>query len=250
MVTRTDGKFQLYEEEMHYIDIEALKLDTKRTTDKNIFFKDKYASYKFYIAKSTLYKQFICENPIIEFDVEILDNPFDFLLSKEKQKYYVGHEHEEQYDQVYLPLYSAQSGKVEAQSGLNQWAASGRLRHQDEVYIPIPAWIHQQFEGFFPYDRKTDKKNPFILVLPDGKELDAKVCQGGGKGFMTKPNRHLGHWILRTVLQVTPFVPVTYDDLDKAGIDSVLITKLEDYKFQINFAAKGSYKDFEEDYKK
>ncbi|MBS3678924.1 NgoFVII family restriction endonuclease [Ornithinibacillus massiliensis] len=248
LVTRKDGRFEIHEEEMHYIDMNTLKLDKKKTTDKNIFFKDKYAHYKFYIAKSTLYKQFICSNPITSFEVDILDNPFSFLLSDENKKYYVVHE-EEQFEQVYLPLYSARSGKVEEKSGLNQWNAGGRDRHEDEVYIPIPSWIHRQFEGFFPYNRHTDEKEPFTLVLPDGKELDAKVCQSGGKGFMTNPNRELGHWILRTILEIPVGQLVTYGDLDRVGIDSVLITKLDDYRFKINFASKGSYMDFEEEFK-
>ncbi|MBT2217856.1 NgoFVII family restriction endonuclease [Virgibacillus dakarensis] len=249
MVTRLNGKFQLHEEEMHYIDFDSLKLDKKKTTDKNIFFSDKHANYKFYIAKSTLYKQFFCNEPVAEFDVEILDDPFKFLLSDESKQYYMVHEQEEQFEQVFLPLYSAQSGKVELKSGLNQWNAGGRKRDKDEVYIPIPSWIHKDFEGFFPYDRHTDTKEAFTLVLPDGKELDAKVCQSGGKGFMTKPNKELGHWILRTILEVPVGQLVTYEDLDRVGIDSVLITKLDDYKFKINFAAKGSYADFEDEFK-
>ncbi|WP_077618318.1 restriction endonuclease PLD domain-containing protein [Bacillus sinesaloumensis] len=249
LVTRKDGIFEIHEEEMHYMDIETLKLDKKKTTDKNIFFKDKYGSYKFYIAKSTLYKQFICNNPIAVFNVEILDDPYNFLLRSEGANYIIN-EREEQFDSVFLPLYSARSGKVEEKSGLNQWNAGGRVRDQDEVYIPIPSWIHKQFEGFFPYDVITDEKESFTLVLPDGKEINAKVCQSGGKGFMSNPNRLLGHWILRTVLQVPVGQLVTYEDLDRVGIDSVLVTKLDEYKFKINFASTGSYADFEEEYKK
>lgn len=248
MVTRKDGKFEIHEEEMHYIDIDSLKLNKKKTTDKNIFFSDKDGDYKFYIAKSTLYKQFICNNPIAIFDVEILDDPFKFLIDEKKQ-YFMVHDQEEQYEQVYLPLYSAQSGKVEEKSGLNQWNAGGRERKKDEVYIPIPRWIHRQFVGFFPYDIETDEKEPFILVLPDGSEIASKVCQSGGKGFMSNPNIVLGNWILRTILEIPVGQLVTYDDLDRVGIDSVLITKLDDYKFKINFAAKGSYADFEDEYK-
>lgn len=256
LVTRKDGEFELHEEEMHYIDFNSLKLDKKKTTAKNIFFKDKHANYKFYIAKSTLYKQFICDNPITAFDVEILDDPFEFLMSDESKQYYMVHEQEEKYgeqeekfEQIFIPLYSARSGKVEGKSGLNQWNARGRERHADEVYIPIPAWIHQRFEGFFPYDRHTDLKEEFTLILPGGKEIPAKVCQQGGKGFMSNPNKLLGNWILRTILEVPEGQIVTYDDLDRVGIDSVLITKYGDYRLKINFASKGSYEDFEDEYK-
>ena len=248
LVTRKNGKFEIYEEEMHYIDLNTVKLDKRKTTDKNIFFKDKYSNYKFYIAKSTLYKQFICEKPIVSFKVNILEDPFSFLLKEDNNLNNLINE-EEQYEQIYLPLYSARTGKVEEKSGLNQWNAGGRKRDEDEVYIPIPSWIHKQFEGFFPYNRYTDQKEPFILVLPDGKELNAKVCQSGGKGFMSNPNKALGHWILREILQIPPGQLVTYDDLDRIGIDSVLITKLDKYRFKINFASKGSYAVFEEEFK-
>lgn len=248
LVTRKNGMFELHEEEMHYIDFDTLKLDKKRTTDKNIFFNDKYGNYKFYIAKSTLYKQFFCNDPITTFDVKILDDPFEFLISDESKKYYMVHE-EEKYEQIFLPLYSARSGEVEEKSGLNQWNARGRKRHEDEVYIPIPRWIHRQFEGFFPYDIETDKKESFTLVLPDGKKISAKVCQQGGKGFMSNPNRLLGNWILRTILEIPVGQLVTYEDLDRVGIDSVLITKYDDYRFKINFASKGSYEDFEDEFK-
>lgn len=248
LVTRKDGKFEISEEEMHYIDFSTLELDKKKTTDKNIFFKDQHANYKFYIAKSTLYKQFFCDNPLRVFDVEVLNDPYDFLVSEEGEKYTVNVA-EESHEQVYLPLYSARTGKVEIKSGLNQWNAGGRKRNEDEVYVPIPSWIHERFEGFFPYNRYTDEKESFILVLPDGKEIDAKICQSGGKGFMSKPNKELGNWILRTILEIPVGEIVTYDDLDRIGIDSVLITKLEDYRFKINFASKGSYADFEDHFK-
>lgn len=250
LVTRKEGVFELYEEEMHLIDMQTLQIDTKKTTDKNIFFSDKHAEYKFYIAKSTLYKKFITDNPLDSFKVKILDDPFKFLLSDESKKYYMVHEgEEEKYEQIYLPLYSAKSGKVEPKSGLNQWNAGGRDRHEDEIYIPIPAWIHEKFEGFFPYDRRTGRKEPFTLILPNNRELSASICQSGGKGLMSNPNKELGHWLLRTVLQIPVGQVVTYDDLDKIGIDSVIVTKLDDYKFKINFAATGSYAEFEEEFK-
>ncbi|WIG28476.1 restriction endonuclease PLD domain-containing protein [Bacillus toyonensis] len=251
MVTRKDSQFEIHEEEMNYIDSGTIKIDKKKTNDKNIFFRDKYHQYKFYIAKSTLYKQFICDKPIAVFDVDMLDDPFDFLLTDDSQKYYATHGHDEPLEQVCLPLYSARAGKIKKKSGLNFWNASTqkRERDNDEVYIPIPSWIHKQFEGFFPYNRYTEKKKPFTLVFPNGEEIDAKICQSGGKGLMSNPNKILGGWVLRTVLQIPVGQVVTYEDLDRVGIDSVIITKLEEYRFKINFATKGSYGDFEQEFK-
>lgn len=252
LVTRKDGKFEIHEEEMHYIDTKTLKLDKKNTTEKNIFFKDKYANYKFYIAKSTLYKQFICKNPIEVFDVDILDDPFEFLLNEDSKQYYMVHEQEEQFEHVYLPLYSAKKKDVMPRSGLNAWNAddTNRPRKPNEVYIPIPSWIHKQFEGFFPYNRYTGAKESFELILPNNKVLKASICQKGGKGIMSDPNKDLGKWILRKVLQVPENHVITYDDLDRIGIDSVIVTKLDKLKFKINFATIGSYADFEDEFKK
>ncbi|WP_059350282.1 restriction endonuclease PLD domain-containing protein [Bacillus coahuilensis] len=249
IVTRKEGIFEIHEEEMHLIDFDTLQFDRGKTTDKNIFFRDRHAEYKFYIAKSTLYKKFITEDPLASFEVEILDDPFDFLLKEQASSHYMVHEQEEQFESIVLPLYSAKSGRVEERSGLNQWYARGRVRHVDEVYIPIPKWIHRQFEGFFPYNRHTDEKGSFNLILPNNDVLLASICQSGGKGFMSNPNKDLGNWILRTVLQIPPHHLVTNDDLDRIGIDSVIVTKIQEDLFRINFATTGTYEEFEEEFK-
>lgn len=66
---------------------------------------------------------------------------------------------------------------------------------------------------------------------------------------MSDPNKLLGHWILRTILQNPVGKKVTYESLNQIGIDSALITKLEEYRFEINFAFKGAYSDFEDEFK-
>ncbi|TKI46255.1 restriction endonuclease PLD domain-containing protein [Lysinibacillus tabacifolii] len=249
LVTRKEGEFEIHEEELEYIDINNLILNTRATTNKTIWFTDGRHEYKFSKSKSTLYKRFITNNPIASFEVDILSDPYSFLLNQGvNPSVFVENvlEIEEQYETVILPLYSARSGLVEERSGLNQWNAGGRLRHEDEIYIPIPSWIHRQFEGFFPYDRETERKDPFILILPNGRELSAKVCQSGGKGFMSNPNRELGYWLLRHVLQIPPGELVTNEHLESVGIDSVVVTKLDDFVFRIDFATTGTYEEFEE----
>lgn len=249
LVTRKEGEFEIHEEPLEYIDINNLVLNTRATTNKTIWFTDGIHEYKFSKSKSTLYKRFITNNPIASFEVDILSDPYSFLLNQGvNPNVFVDNvlEVEEQYESVILPLYSARSGLVEERSGLNQWNAGGRLRHEDEIYIPIPSWIHRQFEGFFPYDRITDRKDPFTLILPNGRELSAKVCQSGGKGFMSNPNRELGYWLLRHVLQIPPGELVTNQHLESVGIDSVVVTKLDDFVFRIDFATTGTYDEFEE----
>lgn len=251
LVTRKNGSFEIHEEELKFININKLKIDKKQTTKKTIWFSDGSHEYKFSKSKSTLYKRFITNKPLDTFTVDILEDPFSFLLSEEAKTLYLSHEgFEENYPSVILPLYSAKTGNVEEKSGLNQWNAGGRDRHKNEVYIPIPSWIHREFEGFFPYDPETGDKEPFTLLLPNGEELNAKICQGGGKGFMSKPNKALGKWLLRHILKIPSGTLVTKKHLEDAGIDSVVVTKLDEYKFQIDFAETGTYQEFEENNKK
>lgn len=51
-----------------------------------------------------------------------------------------------------------------------------KKRDDNELYIPIPSWIHKIFKGFFP-----DNDDKFNLILPDGTVLNAKMCQSGQK---------------------------------------------------------------------
>lgn len=127
---------------------------------------------------------------------------------------------------------------------VNQWNAKGRLRDPDEVYIPIPAWIHKVFANFFP-----SRDEPFKLILPDRTELSAKVCQENGKALMTNPNKDLGKWLLRKVLKLDEEQLLTYNMLEKKGIDSIEISKNNDGSFNINFKEIGTYENFENEYK-
>lgn len=49
-----------------------------------------------------------------------------------------------------------------------------------------------------------------------------KICQEDGKALMSNPNKDLGKWILRDVLHVEEGHLITYEDLLKIGIDSIL----------------------------
>ncbi|MGY3751168.1 phospholipase D-like domain-containing protein [Vagococcus acidifermentans] len=157
------------------------------------------------------------------------------------------------YEHVVLPLYSSRTKKVEIRSGLNQWNASGRSRNMDEVYIPIPSWIHQKFKGFFKYSLLEEKsaKNspPFEVELPNKNLMTCKVAQDNGKGLMSNPNKELGKWILRDVLNLKSGTIVTKDLLDEIGIDSVILTKINNDKYKLDFAKSGTYEKFYKDYR-
>lgn len=254
LVTRDEGQFKIYEENMDLIDLDSI--NNVRKKGNIIYFSDRRNDYKFNLSKSTLFKRFINKYPIVEFEVPILDDPFTFLSKKIESEFSKMVLPKRSLEYIYLPLYSPRDGEVHQKSGLNQWNAAGRNRHPDEVYIPIPKWIHEQFEGFFPFNLKesqNENKNysapPFTLELPNGKKLSAKVCQQNGKALMSNPNKELGKWLLRHVLKVPQNTLVTYSMLENVGIDSVIVTKISDNHFRIDFASLGSYEQFEEDYK-
>ena len=153
-------------------------------------------------------------------------------------------------DHIYLPLYSIRDGAVPEKSQLNQWNADGRPRDPDEVYIHIPAIIHKLCPGFFPYQfdpetRGSAKDSPkFKVNLPDGQTLECKVAQAGGKALMSDPNKDLGKWILRKVLNLPYGKILTKEYLDEIGIDSVRLSKISDNEYSLDFAKSNSFEIF------
>jgi hypothetical protein len=141
---------------------------------------------------------------------------------------------------VILPLFSEQGGiHVPERSGLNQWNADGRLRASDEAYIRIPSWIHRVFRGFFP-----SRDTSFVLTLPNGTNISAKVCQDNSKALMSNPNVALGEWILRIVLNQSYGKLATYQTLINAKIDSVKIVKINESNYSISCCPLGTYNEF------
>jgi hypothetical protein len=234
---------------MNFINLEKIN-DISRKPN-SISFNDKVHEYNFNISKSTLFKRFYTKNAL-ELNVKILKDPYETLkgIFDNYQLDFVTNEKEKEY--VILPLFSTKYDNVAEGSGLNQWNANGRPRHQDEVYIPVPAIIHHKFPYFFPLNEKGIH---FNLHLPNGKVLVASMCQkyetniGGkivnkGKGLMSNPNTELGEWILRDILKVPDGKLVTYSMLEEVGIDSVEIRKIDNENYKIDFKKINSYYDF------
>ena len=80
------------------------------------------------------------------------------------------------------------------------------------------------------------------MRLPDGRQMQSKVCQDNGKALMSYSNRELGQWILRDVLGLREDELLTYKKLQTIGIDSVRIDKISNDQFEINFSAIGYMK--------
>lgn len=209
-----------------YQEVKVEDISDVRDTTTSISFNDGVHEYTFNKSKSVLMKRFDVPLTYHDVEVEILQDPFslleDFFGNKENTRLIAPKR--KGIDYVVLPLYSVRDRIVQEKAGLNQWNAGGRVRNEDEVYIPVPAAIHKQYPDFFPHDKDT----LFVLRLPNGQELSAKMCQSGLKGLMSNPNKALGHWILRKVLRKQPGELVTMDDLNRFGIDSIYVEKMPD----------------------
>ncbi|MFQ6999978.1 MAG: hypothetical protein ACLRRH_01290 [Clostridium sp.] len=241
-VVRQEGEIKVFECPMDLIDIDSIK-NIKFGRSNTVTFNDDINEYSINLSKSTLYKRFITKNVILETKVEIIADPYEIimnLLTGGNKLLFEPINKEKPH--VFLPLYSeTEKKKVPEKSGLNQWNANGRKRKYNEVYIPIPIFIRKNFKGFFPSRDKT-----FDLLLPDGKRLNAKICQDGGKALMTNPNTDLGEWILRQVMNLNEGEILTYARLEELGIDSVVIYKEENNMYSIDFTKIGSYDEFKE----
>lgn len=241
-ITRKVGKILVYETPAPLIDtanIKDIKVTAKGST---IQFSDSHAEYSFNNSKSTLYKRFITpDNVLLEVPVRILTDPFAAIEKLITEAGLIFAPVKPQ-PHVFLPLYSVKNGAkyVPEKSGLNQWNAAGRPRDPNEIYIPIPAWIHRKFEGFFP-----PRDQAFELTLPDRSAMSAKVCQDNSKALMSNPNSALGKWLLRDVLNLKEKELLTYDKLQAIGLDTVVIYKVDNDHYDIDFTRIGSYEKFE-----
>lgn len=240
-LTRHENTISVYEFPMDMVKIDNIKDVNKK--GNTIQFTDGVNEYSFNLSKSTLYKRFVCKKSLEDISIDILAEPYNALSCISKAMPAIATT-ASKYPFIYLPLYAPSSKDFEPglKSGINQWNASGRARDDNELYIPVPIWIHQKIIGFFP----NNNDDIFNLILPNGSKLKSKMCQSGQKGLMSNPNKALGKWVLRDVLKVTPRTLINRAYLNRIGIDSVIIYKLSDTEYKIDFASLGKYEEFRE----
>lgn len=239
IVSRRKDELRLFEENYDLININQLQFT--KSSNASLNFTDGLHEYSYNYSKSTLFKKFYVPQNYRSISVEIIKEPYQLLLSLE-QLVQQQQKKQDQYPFVVLPLYSPQQNAVPEKSGLNQWNAGGRKRSYDEVYISIPASIHQNYPNFFP-----SRDTPFTLITPDGKELSAKVCQDGGKALMTNPNSALADWLLRKSLKVKEGELLTMERLELMDFDSVIVSKIDERTFKIDKAPFGAFESFMKD---
>ena len=282
-VTRDAGKFVIQETLYPLVDTNNLR--SFKRTNTAFTWSDGHKTYKYTYGDSQIWQYFDSNkkdtNILNQFDVNIIDNPFDFLL-----KSYFNFTDEfkkigEVSDtvEVYLPLYSYRDKEVQFKGGLNAWNATSKnknsnsLRPLNEVYIPIPSEFHKKNPDFFCPDifeimqrQKNyigDKKNKpqvrFHLQLPNGNRIPAFLTQGGMKGLQSGSlteidpktgklygQSALGQWLLVDVLGLKERQPVTMEWLKRKGTDSVRLWRTKDNysTIHIDFAPIGSFEAF------
>lgn len=244
IVKRIPNMMQIIEYSLDDIDIENISLIEERGNNNNTYFTDRRHTYHFSSSKNTLYMIFENGNTVDEFNVEIIADPYSFLLNLRHQIETVSMLTSRTQDfsnKLCLRLYTIRHGEkiVHEKSGLNQWNASGRPRDPNEIYIPYPKKDRDISEGFFP-----PRDTVFNLTLPNGSQLLAKVCQAQGKAIMSNPNKELGTWLLRRVFEVPERTLITYEMLERFGIDSVIFTKLDNNNYKIDFSEIGTYEEY------
>lgn len=246
IIGRKKRALEIFNTPYEFVNIENIKIIKDGIA--SLQFTDGINQYNFNRSKSVLMKKFIKPDIVTEVPIEILEDPYallESLFTKDLKQLATKSENRES---VILPLYSTQkqyNNEVPHKSGLNQWNADGRIRHEDEVYIPVPREIHKNYYGFFP----NNLEDIFKLRLPDGTILTAKMCQSGLKGLMSNPNKALGNWILRKVLKLPAKTIVTREILDKAGFDSLIVYKNHYLDYSIDVCYSMNYLDFIEKFK-
>jgi hypothetical protein len=245
IVGRLDYQLLFFNTPYEKVDVENIADIVDKS--QSLSFNDGKNEYIFNKSKSVLEKKFSADKLITKIvDVSFIEDPFTLLeeLLGPESAPIIANQPEERKDYVILPLYSTRDKLVSPKSGLNQWHASGRPRNEDEVYIPVPKDIHKYCQDFFP-NRDTN----FDLIVSTGHRFSAKICQSDGKALMSNPNSDLGHWILRDILKKNPGELVTMDDLNIAGIDSVIVERCADEDgrrvYKMNFSS-GDYESYEQ----
>lgn len=285
-VTRDEGKFVIQESSYPLVDINNLSHFNRTPTA--FTWSDGLKEYKFTFSDSQIWQQFSLNNKdthiLEQFDVNIIDDPFQFLLESYMNLIGTTSSNQEQITIAYLPMYSYRSKQVEEKSGLNMWNGSSKnkgsstLRPDREIYIPIPMEFHKKFPNFFienihtviqqrkvikESNRELDKHSRielpqirFTIILPNGKEIPGLVTADNLKQFQSggfmKNNSYeygqseLGNWLLDDVLKLDARQRVSKQWLEEKGTDSIkLWYKNNDRtRIYIDFAPVGAFELF------
>ena len=144
-ITRDHGSFTINECAYPLIDINNLQDFNKTKT--SLTWSDGNKDYKYTFGDSQIWQKFDSEKYgsllLNQFDVDIISDPFDFLMKSYLNLIGTSKEIDTEFVEVYLPLYSYSTKDVEDKSGLNAWRGAPKIKGSDkprplnEVYIPM-----------------------------------------------------------------------------------------------------------------
>lgn len=281
-ITRDEGRFTVNECAYPLIDIKNLK-DFK-LTETSLSWSDGRKDYKYTFSDSQIFQKFDNKSKdtflLNQFDIKIIEDPFDFLLKAYLDLVDVTKEEISDIVEIYLPLYSYRSKEVKEKSGLNAWNSvpknknSNSPRPLNEIYIPIPIELHNKHPNFFVKDikkiievrkSKSNSEKPevrFNLELPNGKIIPALLTGDNLKNFQSGSSiqrdqngalygqNALGQWLLVDVLGLKSREKVTREWLKKKDTDSIRLWRNKndyDSTIYIDFAPFGAFEAFMKD---
>lgn len=283
-VTRDESKFVIQESSYPLIDIN--KITDIKDQSTSLTWYDGLKHYKYTFGDSQIWQRFSHDDSdttiLDEFEIDIIDDPFEFLISAYTNMISEFNKEKEDVTIAYLPLYSYSEKKVKENSGLNAWNGKSKnkgsktLRPDKEIYIPIPIDFHKKFPNFFKdnimdlINKRKEIKNinkekkgknkiklpqhRFNIILPNGREIpgiltadNLKQFQSGGILNNVKYGQSdLGNWLLVGVLKLKNRQLVTKDWLIDKGTDSIKLWYYGNNKdrIYIDFAPVGSFERF------
>lgn len=282
-ITRDEGEFTINESSYPLINLNNLNIiDISNTS---FIWTDGLKEYKYTYGDSQIWQKFDPSNKdtliLNQFKVDIIDNPFDFLINAYLELIETKKDESTDPDiiEVYLPLYSYRTKKVEEKSGLNAWNAAPKNKDKptprplNEIYIPIPKKFHDKFPRFFTKDidildlweeRKSIEKGKekpevrFNIELPNGESIPGLITGDYMKNFQSGSlteydekgqlygQSALGQWLLVEVLGLKDRTVVTLDWLHKKETDSIRLWRnINEYDtINIDFAPVGAFEAF------
>ena len=272
-VIRTRGRFFIQEYEYPFIDVDAIQVLSG--PGESLLFTDGSHTYRWNSSKSTLYMKFELEKPPNERkqrvtfpDREVL---FKHILNApglsipKSFEPPVGRDKVPGDDYWVLPLFTPSkdgiSPRIGSASGINLCFASqkGRKRKMGESEIAISTRLRNKFPDFLPFSGKGETQSAHFL-LPNGESVFGKRTGTDGKNLTFSDKKTGNHnqrvftdWIYFEIDKKSKDLvqkrwknkkPYTYEDLVKAGVDSLVIEKTDSNTFGLRLGELGTYDSF------
>lgn len=136
--------------------------------------------------------------------------------------------------QISLPLFSEKTGDIQKSSGLNWGQRPEYNREPNQAYIPVPKAIHDNFPNFFPKHGEE-----FTVITDDGDSFICVLAQANSKAIETRHDNSILGKYFRKRLDLPLGKQVELNDLQRYGRTSVVLSKMGDNLYFMDFSDKG-----------